>query len=896
MNNDLWLKRIAIAGAVATSLTGALELGRALTGRNIIPEGVSPVRFMEPWQTVVVILLGLGLLAFQIAPRRYPAKVFASLVGAVAFVLAMLSLLTHAWPAVVAIPTLHETRPLGGITITLAGVALLLSALGRGTIANIAAMLVAILGAIVGLGIIYGGELFMRSESPQVSVAAALASVLFGFAVVAGNGPSAWPTRKFLGEDVPAILVRWFLPFVVLAVLLTDFANIYLFSGFPRALGSALNTILSMALAGVVISNVGRIIGGRLERSHAALRESEEKFRRLFTGVPAALAVSRAKDGLLIDVNDEFTRIFGFERDRAVGRTSIELGIWRDNSERLRLAEALKGNDDLRDMELAMRAQDGRHLSIRAAAHTLQLNGEQFIIMSLLDITARREAERQYRQLVEGVRDIVFSLAPDRTITTLNPAFTNITGFDATEWIGRPFSDLLHPEDRARALQELNASLAGRPTAGPPVRIRTTTAYIDGDIHTAPHKEAGEIISILGICRDVSERTALEEQLRQSQKMEAVGRLAGGIAHDFNNLLTVIIGSGEVALATMDDSSEERADVQEMVTAGQRAAEMTRQLLAFSRRQVLEPRDIDLNVTIAKTRNMLRRLIGEDIALVTDTDPDLGIIHVDPGQLEQVIMNLALNARDAMPNGGTITLATSNEAINREFMSRHPGAKAGAYVRLSVRDTGAGIKHEDLTHIFEPFFTTKPGGEGTGLGLAIVHGIVEQSGGYLAVSTRLGEGTTFDVYLPRVDDVASPSITASQTGPMRGSETVLVVEDNQSVRTLTSRILRNLGYTVLEAASGAEALSIAKGYVEQIDLIVSDVVMPHMSGRAMMDAMQMIRPGVKVLFVSGYPDEVLGRHGVLEKGFSLLPKPFTPDSLGRKVREVLRDGHRPRRN
>ena len=425
-----------------------------------------------------------------------------------------------------------------------------------------------------------------------------------------------------------------------------------------------------------------------------------------------------------------------------------------------------------------------------------------------------------------------------------------------------------------------------------------------------PFKLKGEISGVLGICStelgffnpeeirlleevalDISyalEHLDQEEQLRQAQRMECIGRLAGGIAHDFNNLLSVILPYTELALEAVHDGDPLKADLLEIKRAGESAASLTRQLLAFSRKQVLQPVPLDLNRVVTDLDRMLRRIIGEDIELVQRLSPDLGQVKADPGQIEQAIMNLVVNARDAMPGGGRLTLETRNVDLDAEYAAHHPEVEPGAHVKVSVTDTGTGMDESTLARIFEPFFTTKGLGKGTGLGLSTTYGIVKQSGGSIWVRSVLGSGTCFEIYLPRQH---STTIAAVKPQPalalLVGTETILVVEDDGAVRNLAKRILATAGYTVLAAANGGEALLICEQHRTPIHLVLTDVVMPQMSGRALVDRLATVRPGIKVLFMSGYTDDAIVHHGVLEPGTQFIGKPFTQQALLSKLRQVL---------
>jgi signal transduction histidine kinase/ActR/RegA family two-component response regulator len=400
-------------------------------------------------------------------------------------------------------------------------------------------------------------------------------------------------------------------------------------------------------------------------------------------------------------------------------------------------------------------------------------------------------------------------------------------------------------------------------------------------------ERAGDVI-IEGTVTDITDRRLLEEQLRQSQKMEAIGQLAGGIAHDFNNLLTTVLGYSNMALNRLSPHEPIREEIEEIQKAGERAANLTRQLLAFSRKQLFEPKVVDVNARIVDSTRMLGRLIGERIRLVTQLDPSLGTVRADPGQIEQVLVNLVVNARDAMPDGGTLTIRTQNADVDPVSARRHFGAPPGSYVVLSVADTGVGIDSDTQKRIFEPFFTTKDKPLGTGLGLATVYGIVRQSGGQVYVESEPGEGATFFIYLPSVDEAVSPDEgDTAPTGAAHGSETILLVEDEGPVRELTRRCLEQRGYAVLHAASAEEAIDLLSGHGGPLDLLLTDVVMPGASGPDLARRLTGERPDLQVLFVSGYPDDSPGSAGLLEPGAPFLQKPFTADTLARKVRDVL---------
>ena len=515
----------------------------------------------------------------------------------------------------------------------------------------------------------------------------------------------------------------------------------------------------------------------------------------------------------------------------------------------------------------------------------------------------RKRAEATLRVTQERLRQVTASSTAVLYATTVHgegfrPTWVSeniarIIGYDPAEALDPTWwTDHLHPEDR-------EAVLAAVPTilSKDHVAFEYRFRHQDGSYHWI-HDEArltrdsaGRPVEVFGSWVDITERKALEMQLLQAQKMEAVGQLAGGVAHDFNNVLTAIAGYAELLREDLPSEDARRGDAEEIIRATERAAALTRQLLAFSRRQVLAPRVLDLNTVVASVDNMLRRLIAADVELRTALAPELGAVRADPGQLEQVIMNLVVNARDAMPRGGKLTIETANAELDESYALEHPAVVAGPFVMLAVSDSGVGMDAATQARIFEPFFTTKEKGKGTGLGLATVYGIVKQSGGNIWLYSEPGRGTTFKIYLPRVDQpLELPAPTPASRETPRGTETVLLVEDDEAVRTLARKMLASHGYTVLAAPSGADALELAASHAGPIHLLVTDVVLPGMSGRELATRFQSVRPGLKVLYTSGYTDDAVVHHGVLDPGIAFLQKPFTSGTLARKVRETLDSG------
>jgi PAS domain S-box-containing protein len=503
---------------------------------------------------------------------------------------------------------------------------------------------------------------------------------------------------------------------------------------------------------------------------------------------------------------------------------------------------------------------------------------------------AMRETQERFIGIYESSKDAIAYSTLDGLFLDVNDSFLKLTGHTKEELLTKTYQDLTPMEYRkfeADIIQKIIRS--GEPAEYEKEYLRKDGSLVATSLTVFVVKNReGQPGALAAIIKDVTERKTLEMQLFQAQKMEAIGQLTGGIAHDFNNLLTIVNGYSEMLLQTLPASDPQRDNAVQIKEAGERAVLLTRQLLAFSRRQMLEPKVLELNAVVTNTEKMLTRMIGEDIQLVTALMPRLGRVKADPGQIEQVIVNLAVNARDAMPQGGKLTIETANVELDENFARRHVVVKPGQYVMLAASDTGCGMDAETQKRIFEPFFTTKEQGKGTGLGLATVYGIVKQSGGSIWVYSEVGRGTTFKVYLPRVEEEPDAVLPGTvRAAPLKGTETILLVEDDTPLRKLTLAILRHGGYDVLSAASREEALQLCGRHQGPIHLMLTDVVMPGRSVREFVEQLASTRPAMKVLHMSGYTDDTVVRHGVMEQSVAFLQKPFTTHSLLRKVREVL---------
>jgi PAS domain S-box-containing protein len=584
---------------------------------------------------------------------------------------------------------------------------------------------------------------------------------------------------------------------------------------------------------------------------------------------------------------------------------TISLLDHRSESARSMIQEAIAAaiRDGVWSGETLLQNRLGEEIPVSQViiAHKDASGAVEFLSTVARDIRAQKQLDERLMQAQQRLHHVIVS--NPAVLFTLKIENGRINALD---WISENLQELLgyspeeayqpewwtqtiHPEDRDALSVRIQDELLKTDRSSQEVRFRHRNGkylWTRTEIRLI-RDAAGRPVEAVGSWSDVTERKLIEEQFRQAQKMEAIGRLAGGVAHDFNNLLTIINGYGEVMLGNLPTGDPHREFVREMVAAGERASGLTRQLLAFSRKAVIEPKIMDLRAVVVDVDRMLRRIVGEDIQLTVVADPESGAVKADPGQIEQVILNLVVNARDAMPRGGRITIEVRDAELGDHYCRTHPDARPGRHVLLSVADTGHGMDQATIARVFEPFFTTK-GERGTGIGLATVHGIAKLSGGHVAVYSEVGRGTTFKVYLPRID--TRPAASAAQSKPSlmpRGTESILLVEDEDAVRALTRHVLLNCGYRILEARDGNEALLLANQHQGPIDLLLTDVVMPRIGGRELATRLAVMFPGLKVLFLSGYTDDAIVRHGILEAEVSFLQKPFTPSSLAAKIREVL---------
>jgi two-component system cell cycle sensor histidine kinase/response regulator CckA len=643
-------------------------------------------------------------------------------------------------------------------------------------------------------------------------------------------------------------------------------------------------------------------------RAEQALRQQRALLENIITHIPGSV-FWKDRQGVYLGCNEGTARDLGRPSPAdVIGLTDFDMPFSREEAEFYRQCDrqVMETEKPLLNIEETQRRPDGSQAVLLTSKVPLR-DDEGRVIGTLgvyADITSRKRTEQlveQRERLFRAVIEAAGAVPYTRNYVTnqfeyVGPGIEALLGYTPEEfstelWELLTLEVFLPGQTKGTSAQDAKNVFRNSPSVSwyADARVRTKTGE-DRWLFNAAVKifdESGELVSSWGLLQDITERRRLEEHARQSQKMEAIGRLAGGVAHDFNNLLTVINGYGDVLLRQFPEGDQQHDAVRQIVSAGERAAKLTGQLLAFSRKALLAPRVLDLRTVVADMDQMLRRLIGEDIELVTIAAPDLGLVKADPGHIEQIILNLVCNARDAMPQGGKLTIEVGNVELDESYARTQPDAVAGRHVLLAVTDTGVGMDQPTRARIFEPFFSRK-GDKGTGLGLATVYGAVRQNGGHITCYSESGEGACFKVYLPRLSEVprAEAASTARAVMP-RGTETILLAEDEQAVRDLARRILEGCGYTVLTATNGLEATTVAAQHRQNLQLLVTDVIMPKMGGRELADRLVRQDPRLKVLFLSGYTDDAVVRHGILECEVAFLQKPFSPAVLAQKVREVL---------
>ncbi len=713
------------------------------------------------------------------------------------------------------------------------------------------------------------------------------------FCLLAGFAATWTDSQQNLLEAEPRAtsmqLLAHFAPLLIPAVV------------FPLVLGIAREQFVwSVVLVTVSFAAAGGRMFVVQNQLLVSSRESEKNLSLLQGITEGTTDAVFVKDlqGRYLMINSAGGRFLGRRTEDVIGRNDAELFTPEEGRAIMKRDREVVESGTMQPYEESATSGGAARTYLSNKGPFRGPNGEVVGLLGICrDITDRKRTEEEIQRSAQKLRIhvehtplAVIEWDLEFRVASWNPAAERIFGYSRAEAMGQHASFTVHPHFREhvdRVWRDLLPQKGGARSTNDNTTKDGRTISCEW-YNTPLVDDSGRVLGVASLVQDVTERVVLEDRLRQSQKMEAVGRLAGGVAHDFNNLLTVILGYTQLLMDGLPAGSRLADGTAQIKSAADRAAGITRQLLAFSRKQVRSPRLIDLNNVMLNLDTMLRRLIGEDIEVLTVPAADLGTVKADPGQIEQVLMNLALNARDAMPNGGRLTLETANIRLDDAYAHEHQPVEPGRYVMPAVSDTGVGMSPETLAHIFEPFYTTKEPGKGTGLGLSTVYGVVKASGGYVWVYSELGQGTTFKIYLPRVDQPAQLlSPENPPAGIHRGTETILLVEDDPQLNQLASSVLTHCGYKVLAAANPQEGLALCRSHPQEIHLLVTDVVMPKMNGRQLAEQVACIRPSVKLLYVSGYTSNAIVHYGVLDDGLWFLPKPFSLAALVAKVREVL---------
>ncbi len=733
-----------------------------------------------------------------------------------------------------------------------------------------------------------------RSVTKRYGVALLATGIALGITL---SFPGARPYYFLIGAIALATWYGGALPGLLSTLLSAVFGLVFVFV--PN-IGHAFTLDVARYAGFVAMCLLVYALAAVLYRTALALHKSHLHFGGVVEiSEDAILTVNEEQRITLFNPGAE--KVFGYRAAEVVGRP---LSVLLPERYRAVHEEHVRSFSESPDVLRAMnergmifgRRADGSEFPAEASISKFEANGEKILTVRLRDVTERHATEQRLRQMaaiVESSQDAIISEDLNGVITSWNPGAEKMFGYGAAEAIGRSARMLL-PPDSGDKDDNLEQARTGSSPTEEAVRTRKDGRQIDVGLTTSPILDRnGHTAGVATIARDITERKRLEQQLLHSQKMEAVGRLAGGIAHDFNNLLSIIVGYAYLVQSSTAEGEPLRNAAEQIMAASERASTLTRQLLAFSRKQVMRPEVLDLNEVTAGIGRILPRLLGEDVDLRIFAGQDLHRVKADPGQIEQVLMNLVVNARDAMPEGGRLTIETGNVYFDPAEARQH-GVEPGHYVLLAISDTGHGMDAETRARIFEPFFTTKDPGKGTGLGLATVYGIVSQSNGHIWVYSEPGEGTTFKIYFPATEAAAGHPRLAYRPQPaLCGSETLLLVEDEAGLRELLARVLAEKGYKVLAASNGPEALRLARD--RNIDLLLTDVVMPHMRGQQLAEELSVRQPNLAVIYMSGYTDNALMHSGALPPGTTFLQKPFTPDVVLRRVREVLNEHLREQR-
>jgi len=770
-----------------------------------------------------------------------------------------------------------------------------------GDLAGCLGILVAGIGTVFVLSYLHGAPFLYGTSTIPMAATTALAFLLLGTGQVLAAGPGGFPSRLFAGPSARARLLRVFVSTTVGVVVAIDLMHVYVHWIFfeVTAFMSGVSTMVFAVVTGALIARVAFKVGDDMDRSEEirkraerALNESEEKFRIIFDSSKDGILLADVENRKFYTGNQTICDMLQYTLDEIRQLCVADIHPEENLPRVLEAFERGVKQESELEGNIPVRRKDGSVLWTEVTASPVTISGKKYLLGNFRDVTERKKAAGKLARLgmaVDQASEAIVITDREGTIQYVNPAFERISGYSREEAVGKNPRILRSGKQDKSLYREIWQSLTrGEVWSGHLINRRKDGSLYEEDATISPVRDSsGNIVSFVGVMRDVTQLLVLEKQVRTAQKMEAVGTLAGGIAHDFNNSLTGIVGFGELLRLRMAGDEQASHDLDEIMRCAERAATLTRQLLTFARRQVIEPVHLNLSALVADLMKLIGKVVGEHIEVKTSLGKNVPIIHSDRGQIEQVVMNLCLNARDAMPECGRLLVETGDVYLEEEYVRQYPYMRTGRYALLMVSDTGVGMDEKIRDRVFEPFFTTKGPDKGTGLGLSMVYGIVKQHGGFIHLYSEPGKGTAFKVYFPAIE--AQPDAfpeTRREEIVRGGTETILLAEDEEAIRALAERILTGLGYKVLVARNGEEAIEIFMQNKE-IVLAVLDVVMPRKGGKEAFDEMHKRNPRLKVVFMSGYSTNGIHDSFVLTPGTPFLQKPFGPKILSRKVREVL---------
>ncbi len=906
---------IRIAGLLST-VDGGFWLVNWFTGRVARWEA-SGMIIPKANESLCLLLGGLALLLFGYLAEGWPRRASVSVLAFVVSLIGLLTFIEQVFKSdlgidqilardpfrTAAVASPNRMAPFGAVTLILLGAGFLVLAWGRRKVPSYMGLAVCVISLVPAVGFIYGAAEFY--DLPNITAVAwptivALMALGFGL-MLADRETGLMALVLSRGED--GRLLRKMIPATVLVPLALGLLIV-----FARSRGIFDSATAAVVLVIALILIFSRFLwqsASGLSRSAKAeaealqsLRLSEEKFASAFANNPAAIALTRLEDGVFLDVNESWLALSGYSRDEVVGRSSREIAFWSTAEGEAEFVRMLREKGSFRAQEAVLVKKSGAPFTAEITAHVLDMHGEKVVLAAAVDITERKRAEVLRQALneqeklrlgaaVEQASDAVIMVDLDGMIRYVNAAFEAINRLPRTQAIGSSYFDLLAGDPASAAWVE-KVVAQGRSWHGPLTRPLSDGKPVELELTISPAKDpAGKLVGGLITEKDVTQENALQRQVRQAQKMEALGTLAGGITHDFNNILGAIVVNTELALLDLDPNDPGRAPLPLVLQAANRGKDLVKQIITFSRQREWERNPVEIAPIVTEGTLFLRSTLPKDVTIRETIDPRSGVVMADPSHIQQIMVNLCQNAALAMPDGGSLEISLAPVEVDAAFALSHPDLKAGSYVRLTIKDTGCGMSNEVLERIFEPFYTTRGPGRGSGLGLAVVHGIVKSYDGAIMVQSELDKGSTFDIFLPRLEAETMAKETAAPPEPHRGEERILLVEDEADQRLSLAKALEALGYRVSASADGSSALAIFRKSPGAFDVVITDQIMPGMNGLALAEGVAALRPNVPIILCTGFSEKVdrgvVGRNGVRE----LVMKPFTVPEITRLIRKVV---------